>query len=77
MITINNRNKKIIKLQIGNDVYIGRDNFFTIGNSLKIGDYCIIGNKCSFICSNHIFDNPLIPYSLSVATSDMNIITGP
>lgn len=64
-ITINNRSEKNIQLTIGSNVYIGRDNFISVGKSIFIGDYCIFGNKCSLICSDHVFDNPLIPYALT------------
>ncbi|MFA6275878.1 MAG: acyltransferase [Pedobacter sp.] len=65
LFTINNRFDKSVQLTIGRNVYVGRDNFFSVGKSINISDYCIFGNKCSFICSDHIFDNPLIPYALS------------
>ena len=68
LITINERDDDKLKLVIGDNVYIGRDNFFTVGGNMKIGNYCIFGNKCSFISSNHNFSNPLIPYALSGAT---------
>lgn len=76
LITINNRESNSIKFVIGNNVYIGRDNFFTIGDLMRISDYCIFGNKCSFISSNHNFSNPYIAYSLSGATSSNNIHIG-
>lgn len=76
LITINDRRNSEIKLTIGNNVYVGRDNFFSVGKSLLISDYCIFGNKCSFICSDHIFDNPMIPYSQSGASADKTIKIG-
>lgn len=76
LITVNNRTNKDIQLRIGKNVYIGRDNFFSVGKLIDIGEYCIFGNKCSFICSDHIFDNPLIPYALSGNSYEKQIIIG-
>jgi acetyltransferase-like isoleucine patch superfamily enzyme len=76
LLTINNRNTSDISLKIGSNVYIGRDNFFTVGKLVHISDYCIIGNKCSFICSNHNFESPLVPYSQSGATYVNSISMG-
>lgn len=75
-ITINNRSKKTVQLTIGSNVYIGRDNFISVGESVKIGDYGIFGNKCSIICSDHIFDNPLIPYASSGNSFEKRIKIG-
>ena len=76
LFTINNRDNKDIQLEIGRNSYIGRDNFFSVGKSIVIGDYCIFGNKCSFICSDHIFDNPLVPYALSGNSYEKTIRIG-
>lgn len=65
LLTINNRTSADKQLIIGNNVYIGRDNFLSVGCNLQVCDYVITGNKCSMICSDHIIDEPLIPYALS------------
>ncbi|WP_461789346.1 acyltransferase [Pedobacter sp.] len=65
LLTVNNRKNNNIQLVLGYYTYIGRDNFFSVGRSIVIGDYCIFGNKCSFICSDHIFNTPLLPYALT------------
>lgn len=75
-ITVNNKLKKGEKVVIRNNVYIGRNNFFTVGGFLEIMEYSIVGDNCSFLCSDHSFDNPLIPYSLSGSTSDQEIRIG-
>ncbi len=74
--TINNRKEKDIQLIISSNVYVGRDCFFSVGKSIFIGDYSIFGNKCSFICSDHRFDNPLIPYALSGNSFNKSIRVG-
>jgi len=65
LFTINDRSKKNIQLEIGRNTYIGRNNFFSVGKLIYVGEYGIFGNCCSFICSDHVFDNPLLPYSFS------------
>lgn len=65
LFTINNRLNDNIQLTISSNVYIGRDNFVTVGKSIYISDYCIFGNNCSLICADKIFDNPLVPYAVS------------
>lgn len=76
LFTINNRSINHIQLTIGENVYIGRDNFVSVGKSVYISDYCIFGNKCSIICSDHIFDSPLIPYMLSGNSFEKRVIIG-
>jgi acetyltransferase-like isoleucine patch superfamily enzyme len=65
LFTINNRMNSDVQLTINSNVYIGRNNFISVGKSIYISDYCIFGNNCSFICSDHIFDNPLVSYASS------------
>jgi acetyltransferase-like isoleucine patch superfamily enzyme len=76
LFTINNRDQSGIKLSIGANTYIGRYNFFTVGKEIEIGAYCMFGNNCSFICSDHVFNSPLKPYLLTGATSDKRIKIG-
>lgn len=76
LFTINERGDRTKRLRIGSNVYIGRDSFFSVGESITIGDYCIFGNRCSFICSDHQFEDPFIPYALSGHTSQKSIQIG-
>jgi acetyltransferase-like isoleucine patch superfamily enzyme len=76
LITINNRLDNSIKLDIRDNVYVGRFNFFTVGNYVVIKEFCIIGNNCAFLCSNHIINDPLVPYALSGASDSMSIVLG-
>lgn len=75
-ITVNDRTSKDVKVRIFNNVYIGRNNFFTVGGGIEIKEYSILGDNCSFLCSNHCFDNPLFPYSLSGSTINQQISLG-
>jgi acetyltransferase-like isoleucine patch superfamily enzyme len=76
LLTVNNRSNQDIQLTICTNVYIGRDNFISVGKSVYISDYCIFGNKCSLVCSDHIFESPLIPYGLSGNSYEKKIIIG-
>jgi acetyltransferase-like isoleucine patch superfamily enzyme len=75
LITINDRSHKHIALSIGDNVYIGRDNFFTVGKFTSIGPYSTTGNGCAFISSDHIID-PNKPYMSTGATTDKVIRVG-
>lgn len=74
--TINDRNLKTITLKVGDNCFIGRNNFFAVGKCIEIGDYCIFGNNCSIMCSDHIFESPLIPYRMSGASTNKAIKIG-
>jgi acetyltransferase-like isoleucine patch superfamily enzyme len=76
LFTINNRKNNDIQLTINSNVYIGRDNFVTVGKSVFISDYCIFGNNCSLICADKIFDNPLVPYAVSGIGLEKSIYVG-
>ena len=53
------------RIILGNNVFIGRNNFFTSGAKIDLGDYTITSVNCSFIGSQHDFQSPLIPYLFS------------
>lgn len=76
LFTINNRSNKDIQLAISSNVYIGRNNFITVGKSVYISDYCILGNNCSLICADKVFNSPLIPYAVSGITLEKSITIG-
>lgn len=73
---INHRNNKDIQLNINSNVYIGRNNFISVGKSISIGSYCIFGDNCSLIGTGKIFDSPLVPYALSGIENQKEIIVG-
>lgn len=73
-INVNERlgNKKHII--IGNNCYVGRRNFFSSGILIKISDYFMSGVECKFMGSDHLFDNPLLPYISTGTTTTKEII---
>lgn len=68
--------KDVSEINIGANTYIGKRNFFSSGYSIKIGDYCMTGCNCSFLSSDHVIDNPMIPYISSGCTVIKNIKIG-
>ena len=59
---------------IGNNCYIGRRNFFSSGLLIKISDYFMSGVECKFMGSDHLFDNPFLPYISTGTTTNKEII---
>lgn len=71
-----NVNKKIDEfehIKIGNHCYIGRRNLLSSSKELIISDYVMTNNECKFLGSNHIYENPLMPY-ISTGTMDNDIL---
>jgi acetyltransferase-like isoleucine patch superfamily enzyme len=73
-INVNNRIKNQFHIIIGNNCCIARRNFFSSGAIISIGDYCLTGPDCKFLGSDHIFDNPMVPYIVSGTTDDKSIV---
>lgn len=63
-------------LRIGENCFIGMGNFFTVGKTVTVGDYCLTAKGCSFIGATHIYDNPLQPYLSTGVTNDTDITIG-
>lgn len=66
-LNINNKGIKDNKIivDIGLNSNIGRNNFFTVGNGLKIGDYFFSSCYCSIVCATHNNENPFKPYIIT------------
>ncbi len=63
-------------IQIQDNCFIGKDNFFSSGKKITIGSYTLTTNRCQFIGSSHNIHDPNIPYLLSGTTSEDQIIIG-
>lgn len=70
ILTINNRAVSENQIAIGSNSYIGRNNFFSAGKRITMKEFTMTGNNCAFVSSNHVFENPDIPYALSGATEE-------
>lgn len=74
-ININDRRGKPA-VEIGENAFIGQDNFLTSGSLIRIGPYCLTASHCSFIGSTHIVENPMLPYATSGTSNDACIDIG-
>lgn len=75
-INVNHRVGNEVSIDIGNNNWIGRDNFFSSGKSIKFSDYCLTAIGCKFISSSHVIDDPMQPYLTTGTTSDQSIRIG-
>jgi acetyltransferase-like isoleucine patch superfamily enzyme len=60
-INVNHRVADDVAVLIGNNTFIGRDNFFSSGRLIEIGDYCLTTIGCQFLGSTHIAETPWRP----------------
>lgn len=75
-LNVNRRMKGKIEISIGENCFIGRRNFFTSGSEIRIGDYCLTAVECKFICANHVYSDPSLPYIASGLTYNSSILVG-
>jgi len=75
-LNVNHRDPGVIGIAIGSNCFIGRDNFFSSGRSIELGDYCLTTLGCRFICASHIAEDPRVPYLCSGVTRDDSISVG-
>jgi hypothetical protein len=75
-LNVNNRKIDSPTLQIKDNVFIGRNNFLTVGKLIVIKEYCLTASNCSFIGSSHISSNPMLPYIASGTTGQDEISIG-
>ena len=71
-INVNNRNNKDVRLSIGDNSFVGRNNFFTVGSSIALHAWFFSSINCKFIGSTHE-KNPLNPYVLNATEQDCAI----
>ncbi|MFH0939743.1 MAG: DapH/DapD/GlmU-related protein [Planctomycetota bacterium] len=75
-INVNHRDAEQPALIIGDNVVIGRRNYFSTGKQIKIGSFVLTTPNCCFLGSDHVFSSPFVPYLLSGTTSDGIIEVG-
>ncbi len=76
-LNVNDRDVDGPVIEIGNNCFIGRRNFFSSGGAIKIGDYCFTGVNCNFLGADHQHDSPFVPYIASGTTNEDSIELGP
>jgi acetyltransferase-like isoleucine patch superfamily enzyme len=75
-LNVNHKKDSGVAIEVGDNCFIGKQNFFTSGDIIQIGDYTLTTIGCKFIGSTHRFDNPEIPYLLTGTTSEDRIQIG-
>lgn len=74
---VNNRSSGATQINVGDFCHLGRRNLLSSGHLLHLGDYCLTGPDCRFIGSDHIFDDPFVPYVASGAKQVAVMEVGP
>lgn len=75
-INITNRISTDIQVSIGNNCLVGRRTYINSGASVYLGNYVMTGIDCKFISSDHVFNDPFIPYIKSGNTSSNSLTIG-
>lgn len=72
-LNVNHRRGDQLAIEIGDHCFIGRRNFFSSGQFIRIADYVLTANDCHFLGSTHVIDNPMVPV-ITTGTSDHDVI---
>ena len=75
-LNVNDRTDGKIGIEIGNNCYIGKRNFFSSSAKITLKDYFMSGINCSLLGSDHLIDEPLKPYIHTGTTNDTSIYIG-
>ncbi len=75
-LNVNERASSCVALSIGDNTFIGLRNFFSVGHSIILGEYCLTTESCSFIGSTHCYDDPMSAYMATGITSNDDIYVG-
>ena len=75
-LNVNDRFGDGYALWIGDNSFVGQNNFFTVGSVTKIGPYCLTARDCSFVDSSHIYSDPMTPYSSSGTSKSLGMHVG-
>ncbi len=75
-LNVNDRLPKWPGLSIGDNSFIGKHNFFSVGRSIILRDYCLTAMNCAFIGSSHQYGNPMTAYMATGVTLDADIYVG-
>ena len=75
-LNVNDRRSLPAGLVIGDNCFIGKRNFFSVGRSIILRDYCLTALNCAFIGSSHRYHDPMSAYMTSGVTLDAEIYVG-
>lgn len=73
LLNVNHPRADEYSIDIGNNCFIGQQNFFSSGKKIKIGSYTLTAIGCQFIGSSHLFNDPSLPY-LTTGTTDTDVM---
>lgn len=76
VLNVNDRAGAGIALSIGDNTFIGLRNFFSVGRSIVIREYCLTTVSCAFVGSVHRYDDPTSAYTTTGTTLDADIYVG-
>jgi acetyltransferase-like isoleucine patch superfamily enzyme len=71
-----NNGRGLPRVVIGDHVYVGRFSFFSNGDLIRLGDYCLLGPGCRFLGADHVYSDPFTPYIATGVTEDGRQIVG-
>jgi hypothetical protein len=75
-LNVNDRSPKCAALVIGDNSLIGMRNFFTVGRSITLREYCLTAMNCAFIGSSHQYKDPMSAYMVTGTTLEADIYVG-
>jgi acetyltransferase-like isoleucine patch superfamily enzyme len=75
-LNVNDRKAPSDGLVIGDNCFIGKRNFFSVGRSIVLREYCLTALNCAFIGSAHRYDDPMSAYMTTGVTLDADIYVG-
>jgi acetyltransferase-like isoleucine patch superfamily enzyme len=75
-LNVNDRRSPLDGLVIGDNCFIGKRNFFSVGRSIILREYCLTALNCAFIGSSHRYDDPMSAYMATGVTLDADIYVG-
>ena len=75
-LNVNHIEENKVSIEIGANCFIGKQNFFTSGDIISIGDYTLTTIGCKFIGSSHNINDPEVPFLLTGTTSNDKIKIG-
>jgi acetyltransferase-like isoleucine patch superfamily enzyme len=74
-LNVNYRGGATKSLIFGDNSFIGRDNFISVGKLVRVGAYCLTAPSCSLIGASHVAD-PTHPYLATGTTGQDAIVVG-
>jgi acetyltransferase-like isoleucine patch superfamily enzyme len=75
-LNVNDRRSPDAALVIGDNCFIGQRNFFSVGRSIVLRDYCLTALNCAFVGSSHCYHDPMSTYMTTGVTLDADIYVG-